>query len=132
MRERLSNEKMQIEKELCTENYINNHEDQEKILSANSLEAFGEEEKELMEKELEHFLKSKRYYEDAIKFVAQMEEASEKIYSMLFSSSKSDVLEAIDFFVEAKRHSLPRSDVCVFILQAKSFVCRKGCENCFI
>ncbi len=67
---------------------------------------------QLDEKLIDGLLKRKRYYSDAVTFVQQLIKALPIVTSMHWSSTKSDVLEAIDFFVEAARHSLPEVQVC--------------------
>lgn len=56
--------------------------------------------------ELEGLYKKQRYYQDAIKFVEQINQTIPIMIQLLASKTKSDVIECIQFFVEAFEHGV--------------------------
>jgi len=61
--------------------------------------------------QLLHLRLRKRYYSEALNFIRQVEEATQKIFDLLGSTHKSEVLESMEFFKVAREYQLDSAGV---------------------
>ena len=61
--------------------------------------------------QLLHLRLRKRYYSEALNFIRQVEEASEKILKLLGSTHKTEQLESMEFFKVAHEYQLDSAKV---------------------
>jgi condensin complex subunit 1 len=94
----------------------------EKTTAAFDLVAAGEQVQALDVANITRLRLTKRYISDALQFIREVEGAMDILGQLLGSTSKAEVLEAIEFFKVAYEYQMSGAQVCPFLSNSCPFL----------